>query len=854
MARITVTALLALFVCACESKNACGGDNPLPFEPGTLCGLCGSPSTWVCASKARPGDTVDWSNYVACDYQIYYPPGDTPRKRKSVYSEERAQLLRNGVKPGDPCAIAGAHGKCAEGHWECYSQGMEGMACRASYEPEAEICGGSDNDCDGEADEMLAPAEVQDPKLQIAICRPCDDADSANCLEQCGAEVATESGFAGECEQWCQSPASLMQCRAWWKRECDDNDGDGVWDIECGSNPLSAVYGDCDDRDSGRFPGNAEVCGDGVDNDCDGDTESGSCSGLCGSGVWECRGAGVPVCSTSQDGSEFLPEQSACSTCSEPVPNGTDPGTGSCVPQEGCDYPYDRMLSRISPEWAEVRWEFCPGAEFCCNSIDDNGNGAVDENCDVPATCPECDSCERRLTYSMFEEWCPGINLEADRDSLLADLRDRIGRCAEEIESDQVLLTILENLDESVCRRALFRHLYWIAAGLFSRESICTEEDLPGSAYLSGQWLNAVLQNPCENTGDRGRFTELLIEILTHTYRTTGMLSADIPAEGSACLYGDFDFNVCPVPEEREVCVAGADSYECETVANTPDVSGFACSEVAWNPGPWKWPTDRCGDWFPGSESDPPIAAEFCPYGCDFDTTQCRPCALGIWSYRPGCRVYLPDGSSSTGNCGADSCGNSCGECGYSSRCNNAGISISRCGPADLICEEWVWGAPGSDPSWIQDGESIAIPIPVHPETDRICLGELAHRIGDDAQWHVGHGIYVVALDGIAGPIDCTVASFPPCVWSNENWEGCGRSYFRSACNSVGRNWGYNDDGCYDVRAFGLDGLVTDGEIVVTLQSTQWRGSPCHFESFPWPGRWVCPDLSTFSVTHCRYE
>ena len=44
---------------------------------------------------------------------------------------------------------------------------------------------------------------------------------------------------------------------------CVDADGDGYEDAACGGN-------DCDDSDPGVYPGAPEVCGDGIDQDCDG--------------------------------------------------------------------------------------------------------------------------------------------------------------------------------------------------------------------------------------------------------------------------------------------------------------------------------------------------------------------------------------------------------------------------------------------------------------------------------------------------------------------------------------------------------------------------------------------------------
>jgi MYXO-CTERM domain-containing protein len=57
--------------------------------------------------------------------------------------------------------------------------------------------------------------------------------------------------------------------------ECDDADGDGVWSQDCDGRSCGTLR-DCDDNEAAVFPGNDEICDDGLDNDCDGaiDAES----------------------------------------------------------------------------------------------------------------------------------------------------------------------------------------------------------------------------------------------------------------------------------------------------------------------------------------------------------------------------------------------------------------------------------------------------------------------------------------------------------------------------------------------------------------------------------------------------
>jgi len=58
-----------------------------------------------------------------------------------------------------------------------------------------------------------------------------------------------------------------------------DGDGDGYVTEENACVP----YGDCDDTDASVYPGAEEICGDGVDNNCDGQVDED-----CGTPVYDC--------------------------------------------------------------------------------------------------------------------------------------------------------------------------------------------------------------------------------------------------------------------------------------------------------------------------------------------------------------------------------------------------------------------------------------------------------------------------------------------------------------------------------------------------------------------------------------
>ncbi len=159
-----------------------------------------------------------------------------------------------------------------------------------------ELCDGEDDDCDGEVDEHAqdqldwyldadgdsygVPSAVvtscEQPDGYAATGWDCDDADEA--VFPGGAEVC--DGLDNDCDGLVDdADASLSTGTAgvWYR----DLDGDGYGDVEdegtisC-EDPSTAYASyvneatDCDDSTAEVAPDLAEVCGDGLDNDCDG--------------------------------------------------------------------------------------------------------------------------------------------------------------------------------------------------------------------------------------------------------------------------------------------------------------------------------------------------------------------------------------------------------------------------------------------------------------------------------------------------------------------------------------------------------------------------------------------------------
>ncbi len=256
--------------------NDCDGTADETFNVGRPCsaglGECATQGVFACNGL----------NATACDAN---PPSGSAELCDGL-DNDCDGVADEGFNVGAPCS-AGLGVCAAQGVFTC--DGLNSTSCNAVVgSSSAEVCDGLDNDCDGITDEGFNVGAPCSAGLGVCAAQgvfACDGLNSTSCNAVVGSSSAEVcDGLDNDCDGTSDEnfnvgapcSAGLGECATQGVFSCD-----GLNSTSCNANPPS---------------GSTELC-DGLDNDCDGlSDEDFSIGGPCSSGLGVCATQGIFAC------------------------------------------------------------------------------------------------------------------------------------------------------------------------------------------------------------------------------------------------------------------------------------------------------------------------------------------------------------------------------------------------------------------------------------------------------------------------------------------------------------------------------------------------------------------------------